>query len=119
MHVCLFHTAPPSLITPPPHSPSGVYQGAIDLLSEGIFQYKFVVDGKWTYNPSQVPPSPSTHTHTHSDPSLPLQPIVDDGYGGYNNVLNTRTLCLAWNEDSEVCVAGTFTNWQPVPMQKK
>lgn len=36
-------------------SPStGVYQGAIDLPSEGVFQYKFVVDGKWTYNPNQV-----------------------------------------------------------------
>ena len=49
----------------------------------------------------------------------PPQPIVEDGYGGYNNVLNTRSLCLEWNRDNEVCVAGTFSNWQPVPMQKR
>ena len=50
---------PPSLsllctVVAPPPSPGGVYEGAIDLPSEGSFQYKFVVDGTWTHNPNQV-----------------------------------------------------------------
>ena len=42
-----------TVVAPPP-SPGGVYEGAIDLPSEGSFQYKFVVDGTWTHNPNQV-----------------------------------------------------------------
>ena len=46
---------------------SGVYQGNISLPSEGSFQYKFVVDGRWTYNPNQV-----TKWSQHSEASLTL-----------------------------------------------
>lgn len=84
-------------------------------LPKGRYQYKFVVDGIWK-----------------EDPLNPNK--TDDGYGGFNSVIEVKKSGLAtaasprilkdgvefYYEGSanSVMLAGSFNNWQAEPMKK-
>ncbi len=54
----------------------------IDLgLSPGFYQYKYVVDGEWKCDPSE--------------------PIVEDGLGGHNNIIEIKPLNTNDEEEPE------------------
>lgn len=46
-------------------------------LQRGIYQYKFIVDGKWCYDMQEE--------------------MIDDGFGGKNNVIKVYDYCYNFN----------------------
>lgn len=50
-------------------------------LSPGYYQYKFIVDGIWRYDPEE--------------------PTIEDGKGGYNNIVDLKPLNLDEDEEEE------------------
>ena len=73
------------------YSGEGVFQCTLDVPEDGCYQYKFLVDGQWMYDSTMVSAmclSTSTHGSLPSLPS-PLQPTVEDTFGGFNNVMDT------------------------------
>ena len=78
------------------HRSSGRFESMFVLPSESSFEYKFVVDGKWTHKEDMVrapPPSPqlSGVSVSYFCSSLPPQPKTHDPFGGHNNVLDTHS----------------------------
>ena len=77
-----------------PHSPilrtAGNYASTLELPLESSFEYKFIVNGEWHHKDDMVR-EVTCNIRLQWCPSLshPLQPKVNDPFGGHNNVLNT------------------------------
>lgn len=81
----------------------------IDLyLPNGIYEYKFIVDGDWKEDPNarfrKHVDGYNTHNSVVVIGQVPQRPFVKDG----------KVTFLYYSRDAkEVTIAGTFTNWQP------